>query len=597
MHFLELCTLCVVFAVLSTDQVEGFCGVAADLTSNNGEAIIDSDCNFASIMITSSTTSSIYQTRGVMGDMGQCQIYDGTDNTGILLGTFTGDGNAVGAVRSSSNNLFLSCVNTGGPTITWRHQVSDRECGSTLTGGDFYDTELGPFTLGSYCIWTFLANPGCSYRFDVKASIAAGDYIFINWPEGASGITGEPARYGMYAADSDLEESWANGGNKVRFMFASDLTAGEPSDYISFNATQVCPPPPVSQLKCGETTIINLVEESLKKLNASDRDILYIAPSEDMKPEDVDPSCVANIQHPYFVFNITQCVPVTSQSDGLIKLTFIVWNQKNLDPSAPVQRYMIFCVNFTCEFDSNVTISSSEIDPEIRKIGFNTDPAEGEFQVSLDLYSNDSYENPLSADDTVTVPEYVFAKVKLTDVPESADNFQVDMTSCWATEEMNPTSVPIYPIITASCPASNPYDPSNAIVVIRNNQPICGQFKFRSFVWTNVTEQALYVHCDVNICDTDAGSCPEECGGKRRRRRDITTAGKKQILSAGPIVISFPQTTSELQDDKDQQKVEYVNVEEVLGSIRDSHDQEMYAFLAVVLVVLIGGVIYHFALK
>ena len=57
-----------------------------------------------------------------------------------------------------------------------------------------------------------------------------------------------------------------------------------------------------------------------------------------------------------------------------------------------------------------------------------------------------------------------------------------------------------------SCPADNSFDPDDAIMIDRNYDVKYSTFKFRSFVWTQDQEQAIYVYCDVTICHNDVGS-------------------------------------------------------------------------------------------
>lgn len=58
----------------------------------------------------------------------------------------------------------------------------------------------------------------------------------------------------------------------------------------------------------------SLDSAALIELNANAGDILYIAPSWDIKPNEVDPACVTTIDSPTFNFNITQCVPIANVS-------------------------------------------------------------------------------------------------------------------------------------------------------------------------------------------------------------------------------------------------------------------------------------------
>ena len=93
----------------------------------------------------------------------------------------------------------------------------------------------------------------------------------------------------------------------------------------------------------------------------------------------------------------------------------------------------------------------------------------------------------------------------------------------------------------------------------RNGQSGLGRFSLASFMFNGAADAAIYVHCDVTLCDEDTHACKPLCdgsggfeesdmdngsgqseesegGSRRRRRRDVEV----KRLSSHPIFLHQP---------------------------------------------------------
>ena len=54
---------------------------------------------------------------------------------------------------------------------------------------------------------------------------------------------------------------------------------------------------------------------------------------------------------------------------------------------------------------------------------------------------------------------------------------------------------------------ANPSDEGSMVEVTRNFRLSYGTFQFRSYVWRNNSEDPIYLHCSVDICDNLGNDC------------------------------------------------------------------------------------------
>ncbi|XP_076806472.1 uncharacterized protein LOC143449989 isoform X2 [Clavelina lepadiformis] len=319
------------------------------------------------------------------------------------------------------------------------------------------------------------------------------------------------------------------------------ITANE-SCVQDFPPTEPPPPTPSLELECGEDgeVKISLSNDTLDDLQVEENDAIVISslPVHDLNS--IDPECVANSTHPEFNLGITNCSSVESTGD-LLQATFTVRRHIYFNQSQPIQRYNDYCVNLTCEWNLTVLVNSSAIFPEIKKVQLDAVEKKGEFDVGISFTNDSTYSTELPENSAVKVSDYVHVKVDLTGV-DLDSSLHLQLTDCWARPSEIATGSPMYSIINDSCPADNSFDPDDAIMIDRNYDVKYSTFKFRSFVWTQDQEQAIYVYCDVTICHNDVGSgCASQpaCPGDKRRKRDLESSqSQHRVVASGPIFIA-----------------------------------------------------------
>uniref|UniRef100_H2YNJ8 ZP domain-containing protein n=1 Tax=Ciona savignyi TaxID=51511 RepID=H2YNJ8_CIOSA len=201
-------------------------------------------------------------------------------------------------------------------------------------------------------------------------------------------------------------------------------------------------------------------------------------------------------------------------------------------------------MNVTCVFPVQQMINFSRIIPEIQNIQVFQAVVSGRFDLNFGFYDSVNYTTQLTNGATVKVPDVVFAKISLSNLPSSANNLIVQAKRCWATDTSDPTATRYYNLIQNSCPADS------YTTVTRNYNSRYATFGFQSFTWTNVSTaaQRIYVHCQVAICDHNLnGTCDDLSCGSGRKRRDVASLNPPQFISAGPIFIA-PHYSHDLCD-------------------------------------------------
>ncbi|XP_076804649.1 uncharacterized protein LOC143448687 [Clavelina lepadiformis] len=319
------------------------------------------------------------------------------------------------------------------------------------------------------------------------------------------------------------------------------ITANE-SCVQDFPPTEPPPPTPSLELECGEDgeVKIRLSADTLDDLQVEENDTIVISslPVDDLNS--IDPECVANSTHPEFNLGITNCSSLESTGD-LLQATFTVRRHIYFNQDQPIQRYNDSCVNLTCEWNLTVVVNGSAIFPEIKKVQLDAVEEKGEFDVGISFTNDSTYSSELPENSAVKVSDYVHVKVDLTGV-DLDSSLHLQLTDCWARPSEIATGSPMYSIINDSCPADNSFDPDDAIMIDRNYDVKYSTFKFRSFVWTQDQEQAIYVYCDVTICHNDVGSgCASQpaCPGDKRRKRDLESSqSQHRVVASGPIFIA-----------------------------------------------------------
>ncbi|XP_039251317.2 uncharacterized protein LOC120328838 [Styela clava] len=154
----------------------------------------------------------------------------------------------------------------------------------------------------------------------------------------------------------------------------------------------------------------------------------------------------------------------------------------------------------------------------------------GELEVTLAVFDNDNFSLALDSNKVMEFGDPLF--VELTHSASATDNY-LKATDCWTTPSDDPDDTTRHDVITDECPATYA-----SVDIISNGD---GQTaRFRVSVQPFVDEDKLYVHCNVEVCQS---SCQKTCTTKRRRKRNAND-GKSNTVSVGPI------TTQETEDNE-----------------------------------------------
>nr|CAB3268060.1 ZP domain-containing protein [Phallusia mammillata] len=457
-----------------------------------------------------------------------CQIYEGIDNSGTLAGTLLGGGLSFPVIVESSS-VYVSCV-LNLTTVEIEVFIDPaEECGEDVDSLPY--NLLSPMFPGDYsafagCVWRFQLQSSSSLMFQFSTyNIEDGfDFLYFQNEEGnVERLTGNHTGGLNHTVTATI----------LTLIFVSDASG----QAQGFNATvnnESGMEQSMSVCRTKDLTIAVTADEQ-NTLDYEHGDTLYIALDRQTPLSQLNDNCKVTGSDPVFVFDIGQCEGLYQNENGKVSVSFLIW--RFLAPSpAVIQRDVQNRLNVTCLFDSELLLSSSNVQSQAGSIETSAENT-GNFDVALNLFSNQYFNESFPGE--VTVPNYIFAEVKLDEISASNDDFIVQLEECWATRVENSSGLPNYPVVVSGCVAPpSGSEVAGAKMLIRNYESNSATFKLKSFVWTNFTdaEQFIYIHCDVTVCQNSTGECPgQTCGGKKRR--SVDNNGRSQRLSAGPVRI------------------------------------------------------------
>ena len=94
-----------------------------------------------------------------------------------------------------------------------------------------------------------------------------------------------------------------------------------------------------------------------------------------------------------------------------------------------IERLQTVVVEFSCSFESRIDLSIGGIQPLLRYEKVRMAEKKIDFNLSMGLYSNESYDTLLMGEVYIAVPELLYSKIALTGAP---DAFVVSTEKCWA---------------------------------------------------------------------------------------------------------------------------------------------------------------------
>ncbi|XP_076810119.1 uncharacterized protein LOC143452866 [Clavelina lepadiformis] len=455
----------------------------------------------------------------------RCLFYEGSSTSGTFLGAIPES--LAGWVELPQNLTegFIHCV--GEATSAFLFQVTVPT--SNVTSVAVVDKSLikveslnFPATYPANYIQETVIESSQSTTYAVTFNSTFGlnniDALYITSDEGTG--------FG-YSSTITAPDPFEITGKEIEIQFVSDIFNLQAGFQITFEK---------KQLTCSDQgqVKIRLLNHTVYDLCGNEDGYVIISstPVEDVNS--VDPECKANASDPNFNLGLYDC-SILEITDDVLKAHFLLRCLPKLNKSEPIQRYMDGCFNLTCEYNRTELLETGAIVPEIKKVELDSVEQEGRLGVSITFTTDQSYSFELDGGAEVTVPEPVYTKVELSTTDGA---FYVQLKECWATPSENPDDVGTrYNIIENSCPANNPFESEDAIEIDRNYMEKNATFNFKSFVWSENAEGAIYVYCRVTICHEDVDSgCPAAPGCTKKRKREVSSPDSL-LVSSGPIFI------------------------------------------------------------
>ncbi|XP_078482850.1 ZP domain-containing protein-like [Ciona intestinalis] len=238
----------------------------------------------------------------------------------------------------------------------------------------------------------------------------------------------------------------------------------------------------------------------------------------------------------FLLFNILSCGYRSTMTGDSITLTYDVRNVKQVTASV-IERYYEAVISFNCTFNRSVKLDSSSVLPKISKVDVAAQSAEGRFDISMNLFRDENCTMPFQGQGgnppVVMVEDYIYFKAALS---RQLPMIVLQAPTCWATPTSNAQSNPKYNIISGGCASAMD---SSKIKVIKNYETYYISAGVASFIWTNITDQRIYIHCEVDVCSSTASNCTGPvCSSRKKRDTKEVMGGGKKIYSIGPITVA-----------------------------------------------------------
>jgi hypothetical protein len=223
--------------------------------------------------------------------------------------------------------------------------------------------------------------------------------------------------------------------------------------------------------------------------------------------------------------------------DGQGKITF--WNVVQFTPpndGSPITRDADGLYNFTCVYDMSVNDDTFELSLKhkvvaapVDTIWFEGQTAEGKFRATMELFKDDSYDESFMGSSVMLSVEqrlYVDVTLEAKD-PEVVLNVQ----RCWATPTTEADAPVRHTLIYEGCPT----DPT---VVLRDDAPDANSARWESQMFQFVDEAQVWLHCDIQACDSRRFSCENTCEDRERREIEEIFSGARH-----PRAVSTPNAS------------------------------------------------------
>ncbi|XP_075175857.1 uromodulin-like [Anomaloglossus baeobatrachus] len=206
----------------------------------------------------------------------------------------------------------------------------------------------------------------------------------------------------------------------------------------------------------------------------------------------------------------------------------VYWNTMyvQLESRKIIVRSSELQLNFSCSYRLDLSIKTS-VKPVLSSISFHIEGA-GEFKAHMAVYKDQSYMSTYEDKEVVlSTSSTLYVEVFLEGHKPS--DYVMVMKTCYATPEKLADDPIKYYIIKERCP--NKEDAS--IRVLENGVSLQGRFSLQMFKFVG-DHNLVYLHCEINLCDSKRQTCKPVCSGPQPRR--AVTDDRVFVLEFGPII-------------------------------------------------------------
>jgi len=241
----------------------------------------------------------------------------------------------------------------------------------------------------------------------------------------------------------------------------------------------------------------------------------------------------------------------SDNQDG--KITF--WNVVQYTPpndGSPITRDASGLYNFSCIYDMSVNGQEFELSlahkivaAPVDTIWFEGRTAEGSFRATMELFQDENYKNSFRGSAvTLSLEQRLYIDVTL----EAADpEVLLKVVRCWATPTNEADAQVRHTLINDGCPTDK--------TVKMNASPSGISARWESQMFQFVDETQVWLHCDIQACDSRKYQCETTCDNRKKRatvmeevflnsrgRRGVSEAKQSKqeaysanILTVGPM--------------------------------------------------------------
>jgi len=187
-------------------------------------------------------------------------------------------------------------------------------------------------------------------------------------------------------------------------------------------------------------------------------------------------------------------------------------------------------VDLECAFERVLQVSTGPNPIMTSLFHFVADLGEtiGSFDVSIAVFKDAAFSTHFASDETISIPAPLFVKTTL---ENAADNLKLQFNRCWATPSDDPQDATSYTFLEDFCGSESEIS-GETLEIFENGNESYASFRLTSFEFHDAS--SVFLHCDVNICDSSSENCVPDCSTYSRRKRR-STEELYNTITAGPI--------------------------------------------------------------